>query len=249
MVVASLALPVAAQVATNDASAAAAARLPYIAEFKTTTIQTLPNGTTKTTESTEIDTVDSKGRRRTETRSAPSGGDAQSTTRIQVSDPVGSTLNYWSEPGTSASVVKVPAGEFDSDCAKKMKAVDPLHPVALGEKPAVEELGTKTIAGVEAHGGRVQFTPTVHPAGVPAMPRTNEAWIATDPALEGLIVRLVSDSGNQTRMSRELVKFTQTEPDPVVFQVPAGRAISAREGHAYYCSPGIVGKLAVPPAK
>jgi len=61
-----LALPVAGQVARSRTSATAethvrAAKTPYTAEYKTSHVQTLADGTTLTRETTEVKALDSQG--------------------------------------------------------------------------------------------------------------------------------------------------------------------------------------------
>jgi hypothetical protein len=255
VVAAGMALPVGGQVAKESDSGTKAeistqvTLLPYIAEFKTTTVKRNINGKVITAESTEVDTIDSQGRRMTATTESSSSTDQPAETKIQVSDPVSHSLSYWSLPGTSAMVVNTPdLGGPDTDCAAKVKAIDPLHPAtAQGEKPPVEDLGTATILGIETHGGRISFTPSVFRSGNNVPPvRTNEMWTATDPGLSGLMVRLMSNAGSD-KMTRELVRFNQSEPAPAVFKVPAGRTITRIDGHAYSCGKARVITQAPPP--
>jgi hypothetical protein len=212
------------------------ARLPYTAEYKIARVQTLQDGTTITHESTEVIALDSQGRRMTANANVSASEDQTPITRVSVFDPVARTNSYWSSPGTAATVTHAPdLGEPETECAKQVKAIDALHPAVSGEKPAVQDLGTKTIDGVTAHGGRISFTPSLFRMGAEPHVRTNEMWSAVDPALDGLIVRLVSDGGPEGKTTRELVSFNQSEPDPAVFQVPANRAITTKNGQAYYC--------------
>jgi hypothetical protein len=141
-------------------------------------------------------------------------------------------------PGTTATVLNAPdIGEPETECAKKMKAIDPLHPFAAGgQKPAVEDLGIDTVDGVPARGGRVTFIITVRNAGnTEPYERTNEMWSAIDPRLDGLRVRLLSDAGTFGKNTQELVKLTRGEPDPGIFKVPEDRSITAKNGLAYSC--------------
>jgi hypothetical protein len=71
-------------------------------------------------------------------------------------------------------------------------------------------------------------------------------WTATDPGLSGLMVRLMSNAGSD-KMTRELVRFNQSEPAPAVFKVPAGRTITRIDGHAYSCGKARVITQAPPP--
>jgi len=71
--------------------------------------------------------------------------------------------------------------------------------------------------------------------------RTNEVWTATDPELDALRVRLISDAGPKGKSTQELVKLTRGEPDPSLFKAPTDRTITEREGQAYSCGvkPGV----------
>jgi hypothetical protein len=210
------------------------AKLPYTAEYRITSVATQREGTTSTTESTEVDAVDSQGRRMIAITTRPSTGDQPPKTQIHVSDPVSHTLSYWSLPGTGALAVNAPDVGEDTECSRKMRAIGPLHPGGV-EQPPIKNLGTATILAIPVHGGQVSFMPSIFRIGDQPHLRTNEVWTATDPALDGLLVRVVSDAGPADRSTRELVKFTQAEPDASLFQVPAGRTITKMNGHAYSC--------------
>ena len=215
--------------------------LPYTAKFKTTTVKTLADGSNATSVSTEIDAVDSHGHRLIEVTEDPSSPSGRAGTQFHVTDRSSLTTSYWSVPGTSAMVVHMPdLGDPDNDCAKKMKAIDALHPVSAessrGEAVPIQDLGAKTILGIEARGGQVTFTSTFFRPGEsgPAK-RTNEVWTAIDPRLDKLVVRTVSTTSHGETTTRELVEFKQAEPDPSIFQLPADLQITKREGHAYSC--------------
>jgi hypothetical protein len=234
MAIAGFALTLVAQ--STDAPAGVTQQ-PYTAVYKHTSVKTLADGSDVTTESTEVDMVDSKGRVRMDSTGS-STKEKPSETQIHVSDPVNHTLAYWSLAGKTATVLNAPdVGDPNDECARKMKAIDALHPVAAGgAKPRIEDLGTATINGIAARGGRVQFTVAVRNIGN-AMPyvRTNEMWTATDPDLNGLKVRVVSDAGQFGKTTQELAKLTRGEPDPAVFKVPQDRTVTTKDGRAYYC--------------
>jgi hypothetical protein len=222
-----------------------AAPLPYIAHFKTTTVRTLVDGSKSTSVSMSVQAADLHGHFINSYTDNSGGPGGQPRTDFQVRDSVNLTMSYWSVPGTSAHVVHMPdLGEPETDCAKKIKAIGPLHPAGAGQLP-VEDLGTKTFLGVEAKGGRISFTPgivAVKPAevasGVDApipLRRTNEVWTATDPRLHGLNVRMVFTTSQGATITTEMVDFKQANPDPKLFEIPTGRQITKREGHAYSC--------------
>ena len=59
--------------------------------------------------------------------------------------------------------------------------------------------------------------------------------MATDPAFDGLVVKMISTNGNSQAMTRELVKLVLGEPDAKIFNIPKGREITVKHGRAYYC--------------
>ena len=210
-------------------------QLPYTAHYKLTTVQKLPDGSTKTTESTMVEAIDLHGRMLityADSSGAPGG---QARTDFHIRDKVNLTSTSWSVPGTTAQVVHMPdLGEPETDCAKKMKAIDALHPA--GQTLPIKDLGTKTIRGLEAHGGQVTFTTSFMRPGMPRpATRTNEVWTAVDPRLGKLVVRTISTTSQGVTTTQELVKFTQAEPDPKLFKIPPDRQVTKREGQAYIC--------------
>jgi hypothetical protein len=220
---------------------------PYAVEFKTTLVKTLADGSTEASESSELDAVDSHGRKMFSNITVSATGEKK--TDVHTTDPVNHTLNYWSVPGTTAMVVNAPDVGEDTECSRKMKAISPLHPSGTQITP-IEDLGTATMLGIAVHGGKVSFMPGIFRMGEGPHMRTNEVWTATDPALDGLTVRVVSDGGPAGRSTREVVKFTPGEPDASLFQMPAGRTITTREGRAFYCDVKPVAKPpAAPPAQ
>jgi len=235
-------------------NSAPAARLPYTAEFKITRVQTLVNGSTITHESTQVIALDSQGRRMTATTDVPLLGNQTPITRVSVMDPVARTNSSWTVPGQKATVIQMPApGVSRTGCLTNMQVrlpdnrTQPERP-----KPVIEDLGTQTINGVEAHGRR--FTTTT-PAGAigndAPLVRTTETWTAIAPAsLRGLFVREVSDDPQSGKYTRELTNFTQAEPDASVFQPPEGYEIVNKPAPSSVC-PGEEGTelpaISIPP--
>lgn len=199
------------------------APLPYTAEYSSTMLQNLPDGGSIAIESAETVAVDSKGRQMHSSTPKREGA----TTEVYVSDPTNQTLSYWSVPGTTAQVMHAPDLGMDTDCSRKMKAINVLHPAGLPNLP-IEDLGTKTILGIPVRGGRVVFAKGL-------LTQTNELWTATDPELDRLAVLTISATGQSQTWTEKLTKFSQAEPDPKLFEMPAGRQITRKNGMAYYC--------------
>lgn len=226
----------------------------YAAKYKITTTKPGPDGTPLTTISTFVEMVDSHGRRKhSDTETTQSG---ETKTRFQVRDPVRHTISRWEVPGDQAMVVHAPdLGDPNDECAKKMQAIDALHPGISTQKPPIEDLGTKTFQGIQTHGGRVSFRPSLFRLGSVPVVRTNEVWTATDPALGGMMVhqesvtRAEADSREMEKTVRELTEFKPGDPDPSEFEVPSGRQITTKEGRAYYCNVQVQTAPAAPPPK
>jgi hypothetical protein len=250
-VVAGLALPVLGQgtgqmrarTSTVElANHAAAPRLPYTAEYKTTSIKTLADGTTITNEWTEVVATDSAGRHLTSTTTIPHEEGKTPWTVSHVSDPVAHTNLSWNSQNQTATLMKMPElGEVRSQCPEASSAIVMPRPAAQAlaphERPTVEDLGTETIQGVEARGRR---TTTMTPAGTVGnnepIVRTREMWTAVDPRLRGILVREVNNDPESGKRTRELTSFTQTEPDLSVFQPPQEYEIVSKDAPAMGCA-------------
>jgi hypothetical protein len=244
---AGLALPVAGQVPRSRVSnvemgnSIHAARLPYTAEYKISRVQRLRDGTVITHESTEVVAVDSHGRRMTATTSIPVSGEQTPVTRVNVFDPVARTSSNWSVPGQKATVLAMPVpGAPRQPCAAAAPASGAVGSVFTSTgpraRPTVEDLGVETIQGIEARG---RVTTTTTPAGAVGnnepLVRTSETWTAVVPGLNGLMVSSVIDDPRMGKTTRELTNLSQSEPDPSVFQPPAGYEIVSREAGG--CAP------------
>ena len=89
----------------------------YTVELKTTTVQTLSDGTTITRESTEIRASDSQRRTLFSTTQKTPFGDQQKTiTTVHVNDPVESTQTDWSSQSKVARVLKLPTQDQQHGC-------------------------------------------------------------------------------------------------------------------------------------
>jgi hypothetical protein len=232
-------------------------RQPYTAEFKITTVLTLPNGTTITRESTEIEARDSQGRYlHSTTEQTPLPG-MEPGTSANVNDPVEGTQSNWNSRTKQARVMKLPPKDERKGCwanesgtfrtswseGPKPGAPAPNGTVLPGggtvvpaqrHTPEVEDLGKSTIQGIEVHGHR--FTTTI-PAGEigndQPIVSVSETWSA--PHL-GLTLREVSDDPRSGKRTRELVNITQGEPDLTMFQPPEGYEVKIEELRQVACT-------------
>jgi hypothetical protein len=92
-------------------------RQPYMAEFKITHVQTLPDGTTITRETKEITAVDSQGRR-LNSNSQPFPINPENSLQLftNVNDPVENTQVSWDSRSKTARVIKFPPQDERHGC-------------------------------------------------------------------------------------------------------------------------------------
>jgi hypothetical protein len=202
-----------------------AAKAPYTAEYKTTRVQTLADGTTITQETTEARALDSQGRQMLATTTTPA--DRAPTTHVMVFDPVARTQTHWTSPGKVAHVFQLPAaGEHCQTFTR-----DDVPVISRPKsKLTSETLGTEEIQGIEARGRR--YVTTV-PAGADGndapLVSTTERWTAVTVGLSGLVVRETRDDPQRGKTTQELTSLMQTEPDPATFQPPDGYEIVTKD--------------------
>jgi hypothetical protein len=257
---AGFALPVFGQSTLMSGNATPRTHHPYTAKFQITTEQTLANGTTIVHERTEIDAMDSEGRRLTAT-SFPASEQIPERTTFIANDPVARTTTNWMVPGKSARVQKKPPapqpGQSGSTCwttGMPQVTTVPISPdraagtvtasVGVGEatliprrmatnETAREDLGMQTIQGVLATGTRMTHTtPTGADGNDAPLVRVTEVWNAR---YLGLVVREVTDDPRTGKRTRELVELNQSEPDPATFQPPEGYEVVTEELHEVPC--------------
>lgn len=250
--VASLPMPVASQVsksqtaATANSKASSPVQLPYMAEYKIVQVQTRANGTSITHESKIVTARDAQSRHMTATTDIPTSADEKPMTHFLVFDPMAHVTFTWSFPGKNATVMAIPFyGALQSGCGAASGGIVSMDCETKPTNETVEELGTKTIQGVEARGRRTTWTTPSeyigkHKKHVPLVCPTKvssfELWRAIDPGLAGLTVRMVSEDVQSGKTSKELVKFSQSEPDVAVFRPPAGYEIVNREVNVDPCT-------------
>jgi hypothetical protein len=204
-------------------------RTPYTAEFKTTHVRTLANGTTITGESTETRAVDGQGRIAITTVNSPEAG--RQITYYSITDPVAGTNSSWNSTTQQVTVSQIPGPmSTDPQCAPKPSAAPVPVPGSTGRRQmATEDLGLQTIDGVEAHGHKTIITT---PAGMEGnsepLVTTHESWVATgySPAF---VVREMREDPVQGNSTRELTSLNPGEPDASLFQAPQGYRVVMRE--------------------
>ena len=228
--VAGLALPASGQSVRTHAQVMSrtdvrAAKTQYTAEFKTTQVQALADGTTITRELTEVKAADSQGRRMSATTTV--SGDRGPETHVVVYDPVARTQTTWHSSSKIAHVFRMSTPEAEHTCSRIM--TDHVSVVSVPKsKMAAENLGTESVQGVEARGRRYTTTIPTGTAGNDApIVSTLEVWTAL--GLNSLVVRYIRDDPRSGKTTRELTSLSQSEPDPSTFQPPEGYEIVTKD--------------------
>lgn len=201
---------------------------PYSGVRTTAFVQTLANGTTINRTTTTKEARDSSGRLYRETQMTAENGPAR--TLYSVFDPVNHTITNWRSDTKEAVVSSLPQrgerGQWRSGTATEnsQPAAPPFH--RHGPAPTVEQLGTKSIEGVDATGTRIE---TTFPAGAfgNSQPITvsHERWASSDLGIT--VLETDSDPRSGVRTTT-LTNIVRSEPDAALFQPPQGYTVTQR---------------------
>ncbi len=207
-------------------SAGPRTNLPFSATFESKTVQTLADGTTVTTTSKTKEARDSQGRTLHQvTRTLPDG---QETIQTFVNDPHDRTTMNWSNTSTVASVDHLP----DPVQISRQAAASPSKQQARpepAERPSVqrEKLGSRTILGVYAEGTRnTMVVPMGYEGNDRPLTVVTEEWRSPD---LGITLSTSRDDPRRGHYTNEVTELDRGEPDPALFQPPAGYTLQDRE--------------------
>lgn len=198
---------------------------PYTATRKTTRVQKLANGVTITTGSTAKEAQDSSGKTyRENPPEMPVGAEGQGPaySYFYVLDPVSRVTISWNTNSKEATVFHQPDPSEARKAALAFQAKLPaMRQSAI--KPEIEQLGTKTINGVDTVGTRTTMT---YPAGKAGNDQpftvTHETWMSAE--LRVAVLEITDDPRTGVRTS-ELTDVDRNEPDPALFRVPEGYTV------------------------
>jgi hypothetical protein len=220
----------AAQTPSTTIAANRHAEAPYTAEYTITKIKTLANGTTITEESSEKVAVDAQGRRMSaNTMHLPE--QQTPVTFYDIFDPVARTSTNWTSQRKRVTVTSMPEPGQRQACGTSGNVEVP-HSDIPRERPVTEQLGTATIQGMEAQGKLITRTIPAGADGNDApLAITIESWRPIALNLRDLTLREIIDDPRSGKRTRELTNFVQSDPDPSVFEPPAGYEV-VNEGPA-----------------
>jgi len=204
---------------------------PYTANRKTTRVQALANGATITNETTGKEARDSSGRTYHENQMETQlgfAGQAPTYSNFNVVDPVSRVTISWNSNSKEASVfhmsdpvqarTSLPPSASSTATVQLPRISRPAH-----RRGETEDLGTKTINGVNAHGTRTTQT---YPAGSMGNDQpitvTHEMWVSRE---LGLVVMQIDDDPRTGVRTMELTDIERGEPDPALFEAPEGYTV------------------------
>jgi hypothetical protein len=195
---------------------------PYSAVQVHGTTRTLADGSTVSHHGHHIVARDAEGRMHVEMRMAKGQNGEPDQVLVFVMDPVAHTFTTWlsnvpNQPKV-ASLIKLPASGRDAPpvAAEKTPAEDHRPQPII----TTEDLGTKTIQGLETTGKRTTTIVPVGRSGNSApITKTYEVWTSAD---MGLGVKQVWNDPRYGERTVELKDLSRVAPDPALFRPPAG---------------------------
>jgi hypothetical protein len=211
------------------------ANAPYSAMETTVSTQTLANGNQITrNESTQV-YRDSQGRVRTETTMTPrpgSAANAQARTMVTIFDPVEGSVSRIDSERMVVEKSMLPTGNPGRRGPPQDGNGRPRPENRNGgaAAPGVlkEELGTRVIASLTATGKRTTTTIAANAVGnTQPIQSVHEIWMSSD--LQVPVMMTSSDPRSGTRVT-QLTNVTRNEPDPALFQAPAGYTVKTHSG-------------------
>jgi hypothetical protein len=198
---------------------------PYSAVRTSSFVETLANGSTINRTTTTQEARDSSGRMYRATQFT--SGSGSELTRYSVFDPVNRLATTWNSNTKQAVVTHLPnidAQAQSSGAQSEGTAAASSH--RHGPAPQVQQLGTKTIAGVEATGTSSTVT---FPAGTfgntQAIVVTRERWVAAD---LGITVSETDSDPRRGTRTTTVTNIQRSEPNAALFQAPQGYALVER---------------------
>lgn len=188
---------------------------PFTATARTTLTQVLPDGTKKTRTVEDRIARDSKGRIYEE-QHLPWTEDANNPVYyVNIYDPVGKRRIHI-DPQNHNVIIRPLDRPVNYDPTDYLR----LRAGRAGESIKNQNLGTKEFAGVKAWGRRTTQTfPPGTFGNAEKLVSIDECWYAERMGVDLLRRRSDPRSGEQ---ETELVNLTSAEPDPALFQPPAG---------------------------
>jgi hypothetical protein len=207
---------------------------PFTATAKTTYEQSLPDGNEIRGYIYTHQARDSAGRTRSEMGQGcrlDENGVAQPQLSVSVRDPEAKTFTSWQVGMNFQKIAHVthqrdtPSNALTPDEIAALRKANESRQPQRSEFKA-EDLGTRTIAGVDAKGSRnVRTIPAGREGNKLPLVITTETWMSKE---FGFVVLAITDDPRRGRTTYEVEELSRSEPDPSLFAPPAGYTIEDR---------------------
>lgn len=204
------------------------ANQPFRAEWVTTRVQTLADGSQITDVDREVRVRDAEGRVRIERfapENSPDSGKAAMPVSVEIVDPVAGQTIRLSPLKKTATIIALarPMALPRAPLAHAASAPPPSG--AQLPRPQFEQLGTQSIDGMNAVGTRIT---QVIPAGTQGndhdLTIVHESWFSPELKVDLLTKHSDPRSGEATTEVRNL---SLDDPDPALFRIPEGYTVAA----------------------
>jgi hypothetical protein len=183
---------------------------------------------------------DSQGRVRSESaageykhNTGPEAGTKSEEHLISICDTTAQTLTKIDTLDATAKIIHSQPSAPNSSARPRKTFCSTRVPSLHIPHIQIEDLGTQTIEGVEAHGVRMRPLPTEEDANRGMTPResTTDRWCSDD--LAAIVLTVYADSKTGVRTSVAMRNIERSEPDPTLFQIPPDYAVteSVEEAH------------------
>jgi hypothetical protein len=207
---------------------------PWTLTRTTTIVQTLANGTTITRTFTVKEAHDSEGRTYSETQQTlhiRADGQPVDLVTYNVFDPVARTRISWENRTKIANVTHMPDPKTMQDRTQPMQVqdVDAVRQPQVGrptQQHTTEDLGDRTIVGIEAKGTRgTGIIPAGDQGNDQPLTIVRENWMSTQYHIPLLTI---TDDPRTGKRTDEVTEFQPGEPDPALFHIPEGYTVRER---------------------
>jgi len=211
---------------------------PFTAKIKGTYEQRLPDGNYIRGEVHTIAARDSTGRTRNETSMQchrDENGKPMLEKMVAINDPKAHTALHWQEGGIFGIGMEKKATLIHVNLPSALPALPKLLPeelaarrkIAAAQQPRSEfkheDLGTRNIAGVEAHGNRTTITfPPGEQGNELRLVVVDENWRSEE---LGMTMMVIHDDPRSGRSVQEVEEVDKEEPVAALFAPPEGYKI------------------------
>jgi hypothetical protein len=195
---------------------------PFSADVVSEFVEVMPDGAAGRHETHGKMFRDSAGRTRSETELQSPVSGAEPRRFVTIVDPVQQLSIVLDRAAQTAGVSHLPPAPAVPAGNVKLAAVQAARPSGVGRATTA---GTEDLGGMMMEGFSVTRTRRTRPAAAGAAPdktAVTESWFSPELKVELLAMTRVSRS--TTRTTR-LTNIVPGEPDPSLFQIPAGYAV------------------------